>query len=84
MHIDASEPTVGWWVDAPLARLFSRFGFVHHGRSRAGSLDFNDNHVICAIFYDNLKGYYDLEGLDFYLGNNHVHFGVIIHNTAVI
>lgn len=36
------------------------------------------------FFYDNLKGYYDLEGLGFYLGNNHVHFGVIIHNTAVI
>lgn len=72
-------------MDAPQARLFSRFGFVHHGRSRVGSLDLTTSQS-CNLrhFYDNLKSYYDLEGLDFYLGNNHVHFGVIIHNTAII
>lgn len=45
---------------------------------------FNDDHVICAIFTTDLKGYYDLEGLDYYLSNNHVHLAVIIHNKAII
>lgn len=58
--------------------------FFHHRRSRIWVIRVNDNHVICAIFTTNLKGYYDLEGMDYYLSNNQVHLAVIIHNKAII
>lgn len=45
---------------------------------------FNDSRVILPVFTTNLKGYYDLEGLDYYLSHNHVQLVVVIHNKAII